>query len=171
MTTDFNAGKSAAMDACVAANRVLLEDKSWQMFGYAKRPKHGSLLGRWFRARWRVQLEEQLSREIFCTCVGIDAVSKQLSIGSLKQAIREYTAFDGIIGAFGYATLDAAQNDLVQAIAQYADTPAASWGNLFLSRIKFNEVPDRGMAARLLAGSAKLSVAAQGLMARMEQLR
>jgi hypothetical protein len=141
-----------------------LSDNVWQLFGYAKRPKHGRIFNA-FRARWKTELETRLIHELMITPIAVHVILGSATMRDIEQVIASLLSHDGILDTLGYDSTDAAIAGLYNSIEEYANTPIDDWTKLLLSRLHVPDVPDRPTVAKLLAGSANYAILTRRVLA------
>ena len=141
-----------------------LSDNVWQMFGYAKRPKHGRIFNV-FRARWKTELETRLIHELMITPIAVHVILGSATMRDIEHVIASLLAHGGIAETLGYESTDAAISGLYKSIEEYSSTPIDDWTKLLVDRLHMADVPDRPTAAKLLAGSAKYAIMTRGVLA------
>ena len=65
----------------------MLNDDIWRMFGFNGRPQNGTMINRLFRAKWKVDLESRLQRELAITRFAVTAVSGLATQDEVEDAI------------------------------------------------------------------------------------
>ena len=140
-----------------------LNDNVWQIFGYAKRPKHGQIFNL-FRAKWKSEVESRLIHELMITPIAVQVMLGSATMRDIEQVISTLLAHAGIAETLGYESTDAAINGLYNSIEEYSQTPIDDWTKILVTRLRVPDIPDRGTAAKLLAGSAKYVIMTEGFL-------
>ena len=145
--------------------KMSITDEPWVDVGYGKRPKHGNLFQH-FRPKWRRDFEDSLLREI----VGIFTAAYLLA-GVVRQTDLDMVIdlyVDGNTGdlfrTFGFLSRTDALSYFSDAIREYHEAGPSEWASILARRIGITHLPDRGLSARLLAGSGRFVMSVEAMV-------
>ena len=144
--------------AAVAARclNTVLMDEAWQDFGFAKRPRVGTLFQR-FRPKWKFDLEKAVIQEMLPSLSAVHVLAEKMSTRELRTLVEFYTANEDVTGAMGYSSPAEAARHLLQRIAQYGKTPVGEWHNLMAQRIDPLSIPEIKLAGKVMVGCVQFS--------------
>lgn len=119
--------------------KVVLDDWTWRVFGYKKRPKRGALFTKFIKKTELIR-ETFLVREIFimCSSSGIIEISKKVDEETLSKVISfvvdDLLNYDGITGAFRFNSRREAENYIIDGIYDYVNVELNEFNSILFNR-------------------------------------
>jgi hypothetical protein len=141
-------------------------DEPWQDFGYAKRPKYGAVIQK-LRPKWKVELEKTILKEMVIMLTAAHVVARVVDPNNLEHLASAYAGtkdFPDMCRHLGYTSRDEASIHLRESITEYVNSPLDKWSGILFTRIDPNSLPDKKIAARLVAGFVKFSLTVQDMV-------
>lgn len=122
--TKSDSAKCLSTTIAQLASGFCLDDKVWNIFGYNKRPKHGSYFNKFIKTE--VLLKEKfLLRELFVSCVADCTLAVtndypvELRHKIAVRSIHLLLTYDGCIVAFGFQTYEEAIQYFSKSLKDY----------------------------------------------------
>ncbi|WP_342422324.1 hypothetical protein [Paenibacillus sp. FSL E2-0178] len=117
--------------------KMVLDDWTWQAFGYRKRPKRGAKFNRFVNQKKLIS-ETFLIREIFISCFasGIIAIEfdRNMTERILDFMLERFINTEGIIKALRFDSKREAKNYLLEGIQEYVVVDLESFVTVFFKR-------------------------------------
>ena len=139
------------------AMNAFLDDRTWQLLGFAKRPSYG-LFWQKFRPAWKVQLEDTVTREIVTMIAVAYARAHLIKLSDVEKVIETIVNEDSW-RSFGFASMQEAQEQFKRSASRYLKMPVENWHEVLVAALGLPDLPDQSLAQRLLVGSVKLAQA------------
>ncbi|WP_433752293.1 hypothetical protein [Paenibacillus amylolyticus] len=123
------------------SSRMVLDDWTWRVFGYKKRPKRGAFFTK-FINKSKLIRETFLIREIFImsSSSGIIELSKKVDDEILskwvKSMVEELLDYEGMTGAFRFNSRREAENYIIDGIYDYLNVELEEFNSAFFNRAK-----------------------------------
>lgn len=122
----------------ISAN-IVLDDWTWRVFGYRKRPRRGAFFTNFIK-KSKIIRETFLVREIFimCSSSGIIEISKKVDDELLSKVIKSMVDnlldYDGITVAFRFNSKREAENYIIDGIYDYVNAEFKEFNSVLLKR-------------------------------------
>jgi len=131
-------------------------DQAWRCFGYSKRPRYGTMVNKYFRADWKVDLEIEITAHLFC----MSAAAALLSMNACTRAgevifmVLNASGYGmQLVETFGYENPRDASTELEELIRYYCELPANEWPDTFKGDVEELEIPVKRKEERAALGA------------------
>ncbi|WP_340031142.1 hypothetical protein NSQ20_25545 [Paenibacillus sp. FSL K6-1122] len=131
--------KAALTELIGISANIVLDDWTWRVFGYRKRPKRGAFFTKFIK-KSKIIRETFLVREIFimCSSSGIIEISKKVDDEILSKVIRsmvdDLLDYDGITVAFRFNSKREAENYIIDGIYDYVNAEFEEFNSVLFKR-------------------------------------
>ncbi|MEK4207142.1 hypothetical protein [Paenibacillus sp. FSL R10-2788] len=117
--------------------KMVLDDWTWKVFGYKKRPKRGTKFNRFVNQKKLVS-ETFLVREIFISCFSSGIITIQFNRNMFERILdfmlERFLNTEGIINALRFDSKREAKNYLLEGLREYAGIDLDSFVSVFIKR-------------------------------------
>tara|TARA_R110002050_G_C8936749_1_gene512346 strand:- start:1987 stop:2493 length:507 start_codon:yes stop_codon:yes gene_type:complete len=139
-----------------------LKNKTWQNLGYSKCPKYGEWINKFFRKKWKVNLENEI-------LVSLIKISTSALIRYSYPELKEKKALISTISKMVsendlWETLDfnserECYDSFNEALPSYLEEPTDDWHKKFLKSIPLKSIPDKKLRGKISMGAIQLGQA------------
>lgn len=120
---------------------LALADESWQDFGFARRPKHGTFFKK-FRPDWKTSLEDRIVHTIICSVVAAHHSAGLFSSDALPQLVLKLTENSDVVRSFGFATRDDAARLFEKLSLDFMEVGIGNWYSIVVNSLQPEAIPD-----------------------------
>lgn len=139
-----------------------LKNKTWQNLGYSKCPKYGEWINKFFRKKWKVNLE----REILVSLIKISTSAlirysypelkeKEILINTISKMVSENDLWETL----DFNSERECYDSFNEALPSYLEEPTDDWHKIFLKSISLKSIPDKKLRFKISMGAIQLGQA------------
>lgn len=139
-----------------------LKNKTWQNLGYSKCPKYGEWINKFFRKKWKVNLEKKILVSLIKISTSAlirysypELKEKEVLIATISKMVSENDLWETL----DFNSERECYDSFNEALPSYLEEPTDDWHKIFLKSIPLKSIPDKKLRVKISMGAIQLGQA------------